>query len=488
MAPLHFFLNGKRVDVRDVSPNETLLNFLRYTASLTGTKEGCAEGDCGACTVLLLDAEQGRNPQYRAVNSCLLLMPMLHGREVFTIEGLKEEALHPVQEAMVKKLGSQCGFCTPGVVMSMTEAAYRDDIEDAWQVDDQMCGNLCRCTGYRPIRDAATEVIGTRPPGTLLRCLQNATCSKRELSYDCHGESFHIPTNFEDLFKRIEEHPDARIVAGGTDLSLEITKAHRRLPNLISVESLEELHRLELREGGVYIGAAVPLTDVESALQKRVPMIARILRFYGARQIKHRATAGGNICNASPIGDLPPVLLALNAELHVRSKDGSRVVSVDDFFLGYRQTALKPGEILEGIWVPDSAPGSKTSAYKVSRRRELDISSVAAGIVVTLDDDALVRAVRIGVGGVAATPIRAQQTEAFLVGKPWTEETVEDAAQVIEKEFSPLSDHRSSEWYRRKLIGNLLRGFFEETKDADFVAIPHAPTATLVLEGNHDQV
>ena len=332
MAPLHFFLNGNRVDVRDVSPNETLLNHLRHSLTLTGTKEGCAEGDCGACTVLLLDAEQGRKPQYRAVNSCLLLLPMLQGREIFTVEGLKEKHLHPVQQAMVDKLGSQCGFCTPGIVMSMTEAAYRNDIHDPWQVDDQMCGNLCRCTGYRPIRDAATEVVGIRPPGKLLHCLENAVGAERALAYETHGESFMVPTSFEELFTAIENQPDARIVAGGTDLSLEITKAHRKLPHLISVESVEPLNRLELKEDGVFIGAAVPLADVEQSLEQRMPMIPRILRFYGSRQIKHRATAGGNICNASPIGDLPPVLLALDARLHLRSKDGPRVVGIDDFF------------------------------------------------------------------------------------------------------------------------------------------------------------
>jgi xanthine dehydrogenase small subunit len=487
MAPLHFFLNGKRVDIRDISPNETLLNYVRYQASLTGTKEGCAEGDCGACTVLMLDAEQGRTPQYRAVNSCLILLPMLHGREVFTVEALRDKSLHPVQQAMVDTLGSQCGFCTPGVVMSMTEAAYRSDLDSAWKVDDQMCGNLCRCTGYRPIREAAKLVAGTKPPGRLLDCLDNAQSCDRGLNYEALGESFIIPTDFEGLFQALENQPNARIVAGATDLSLEITKAHRELPHLISVESIPELHQLELREAGVYIGAAVPLTDVETALLERMPMISRMLRYYGARQIKHRATAGGNICNASPIGDLPPVLLALDAQLHLRSKAGARTVSIDDFFLGYRQTVLKPGEVLEAIWVPNVAAASKSGAYKVSRRRELDISAVAAGIVLEMGADSVVTAARIGVGGVAATPIRAKQTEAFLVGKVWDEDTAEQAAQIIEEEFSPLSDHRSSEWYRRKVIGNLIRGFYQETLGSNFVSLPDAPTATLVLEASHDR-
>ncbi|MBT6177148.1 MAG: xanthine dehydrogenase small subunit [Deltaproteobacteria bacterium] len=487
MAPLHFFLNGKRVDIRDISPNETLLNYLRYEASLTGTKEGCAEGDCGACTVLMLDAEQGRAAQLRAVNSCLVLVPMLHGREVFTVEALRDKELHPVQQAMVDTLGSQCGFCTPGVVMSMTEAAYRSDLDSAWKVDDQMCGNLCRCTGYRPIREAATRVAGTRPPGKLLNCLDNAKSCDRGLNYEALGESFIIPTSFTELFQALENQPDARIVAGATDLSLEITKAHRELPHLVSVESIPELHQLELREEGVYIGAAVPLTDVETALLERMPMVSRMLRYYGARQIKHRATAGGNICNASPIGDLPPVLLALDAKLHLRSKAGARTVSIDEFFLGYRQTALKPGEVLEAIWIPNVLSASKSGAYKVSRRRELDISAVAAGIVVQLGEGSVVTAARIGVGGVAATPIRAKQTEDFLVGKVWNEDTAEEAAQIIEQEFSPLSDHRSSEWYRRKVIGNLIRGFYQETLDADFVSLPDAPTATVVLEASHEQ-
>lgn len=481
MEPVHFTLNAERVDIRDVSPNETLLNFLRYSKGLTGTKEGCAEGDCGACTVLVVDAEHGREPRLRAVNSCLLLLPMLHGREVFTVEGLKQESLHPVQEAMVDTLGSQCGFCTPGVVMSMAEAAYRHDIKEPWQLDDQMCGNLCRCTGYRPIRDAARRVVGTFPEGPILGSLQSRPQQQRSLDYEDGNESFSIPTDFDALFSQIEKCPEAQLIAGGTDLSLEITKAHRTLPRLISLEAIAELQRLEFKDDGVFIGSALPLSELESALSERVPLVTRMLRFFGARQIKHRATAGGNLCNASPIGDLPPVMLALNAQLHLRSQNGTRIVSADDFFLGYRKTALRPGEILEGVWLADLQKGAKSGAYKVSRRRELDISAVAAAFVVRTGDEGTVEEARLGVGGVAATPVRATQTENYLMGKIFCEEVVEQAATILENEFSPLSDLRGSEWYRRKLVGNFLRGFFIETQSSEFVALPNHPTGTMTL-------
>ena len=485
MGTLRFWLNGQSVEVNNVSANETVLNYLRREQRLVGTKEGCAEGDCGACTVLMLDGEGPSGPIYRAVNSCLLLLPMVHERQLFTVEGLEGTRFHVVQEALVEALGSQCGYCTPGIAMSMAELAYREDLDEPWKLEDQLCGNLCRCTGYRPIREAAQKIAGTRPSGTLLNLVEEATSEPRSLSYASGDMTFEMPDSFERLFELLDTKPEAKLIAGGTDLALSITKQRDRLPHLVSLDGIAALRELRFDEDGVGIGAGLPLADVESGCADKLPVISRMLRYFGARQIKHRATMGGNLCNASPIGDLAPVLLALDAVLIARSSKGRREIPIDDFFLGYRQTALQAGEILEAVRVPTQDSRAAAGAYKVSRRRELDISAVAAGMCVWLDEAGVVTQVRLGYGGMAATPSRAVQAEAYLQGKPWTAENVEAAAKIVEGEFSPLSDHRGSAWFRTKLAGNLLRGFHIETRGGGASTLPNRPSATIVMEAGH---
>ncbi len=273
MDVLRFFVNDLPVEVRGLSPNTTLLEWLRRDARLTGTKEGCAEGDCGACTVLLLDPGAEGGPKLRAVNSCLVLLPMVAGRRIWTVEGLAEARgdAHPAQQAMVEALGSQCGYCTPGVVMSLAEACHRDDLDAEWKLEDQLAGNLCRCTGYRPIRDAAQEVAGTRPDDALARALAEAPDDPRPAGYLEGDDRFFLPETFEALFDHLEADPEARLVAGGTDLSLEITKAHRHLPALVSVEALPSLREILVAEAETRFGAALPLTDLEAATAERFP-------------------------------------------------------------------------------------------------------------------------------------------------------------------------------------------------------------------------
>ena len=463
MDAISFILDGERVVITDVSPTTTALDWLRRDQRLTGTKEGCAEGDCGACTIAMLDHDAVGGPSWRSINACLVLLPMLHGRTVVTVAGLaKDGALHPVQEAMVRNLGSQCGFCTPGVVMTMFEACYRKDIDADWKLGDQMCGTLCRCTGYRPIRDAANEVKGLRPDDAFT-ALEKTEPMPRDLSYVTGAQRYFAPATLDGLFDRLEANTDARIVCGMTDLGLDVTKRHIAFPCLISLEAIAELRTVEHADGLWRIGATVPLSELEALTEHDLIPLARMLRYFAARQIKNRATVGGNLCNASPIGDLAPALLSLGAVAIVRGKAGERRIPLCDFFLSYRKTALEEGEIMVAVEVPDVPKSARAATYKVSKRRELDISAIAAGLYVDVVDG-IVTTARLAYGGMAATPKRASAAEAALVGQPWTRATVAAAVSKLEEDFQPLSDHRGSAWYRMTVAKNLLQGFYEETR------------------------
>lgn len=483
-----FHVNGRETTVRDVSPTTTLLQYLRGPLHLAGTKEGCAEGDCGACTVVVLDTEAPGGPRWRAVNSCLLLVPLLHGKHVFTVEGLRsgpgDEGLHPVQRALVDALGSQCGYCTPGVVMSMVEACYRPDLDADWKLDDQMCGNLCRCTGYRPIREATISIAGQRPDDRLRAALSREGKAQPSLDYATDGargaQRFWIPTEWDALFDVIEQHPSHRFIQGATDLGLDVTKHGRHFDALISLQGLAELRRLEVDGSRWSVGAGVKLADLEDATDHAVPPLSRMLRFFGSRQIKNSATVGGNVCNASPIGDLAPVFLALGATFIARGRGGERAVAADDFFTGYRTTALQPGELLARIEFDAPSADARFVSYKVSKRREMDISAVSAALRVHVDDGGTITAACFAFGGMAATPARAQAAEAAAVGKPWSAETLEGSATAIATDFTPLSDHRGSAWYRSTLAANLLRGFFDDVAAEPMPRLPDRPTGTLL--------
>jgi xanthine dehydrogenase small subunit len=480
MERLRFFLNDRPVEETGLSPTTTLLRYLRDRAHLSGTKEGCAEGDCGACSVAVLEHDGQGAPALRAVNACLVLLPMVQGKRVYTVEALKEGGkYHLVQETLARELGSQCGYCTPGVAMSMLEACHRRDMDEPWKLDAQMCGNLCRCTGYRPIREAAQRVAGQRPQDRFARALAETQPESMALAYEAGAQRYFTPGTLEALWDVLEKHPDARFVVGGTDLSLEVTKKYAEPPLLVSLEALPELRALEPREGGHRVGATVRLTDLEDYARAACPPMERMLRYFGSRQIKNRATVGGNLCTASPIGDLAPVLLALGAEAVVRSRAGERRMPMEDFFQGYRRTALKRGEVLACVDIPVQPAGARALSYKVSKRRELDISSVSAGFRVVVDGEGKVAEARLAYGGMAATPSRARNTEAALVGRPWTEATVEEALSRLDEDFKPLTDHRGSAWYRARVAKNLLRGFFLETQQSPTPRLAEGHTATV---------
>jgi xanthine dehydrogenase small subunit len=460
---LRFQLNGEPVSVTGVSPTTTLLEWLRQTGRV-GTKEGCAEGDCGACTVTWRT-----DAGWRAVNACLIPLPSVHGREVLTVEGLEGAALHPAQQALVETLGSQCGYCTPGFVMSLFEACHRTDLDAPWKLDDQLCGNLCRCTGYRPIRDALAQVAGTQPDDGW----DGDAAALERLDYATETQSFSRPATLPELWDAMDAQPDARLICGGTDLGLDITQKGVKFPALISLEALP-LQGVQPIDGGWRVGATTRLSDLEA--NAPAPVIARMLRYFASRQIKNRATLGGNLCNASPIGDMAPVLLALNAVAVLGSRGGERRVPMDDFYLAYRQTAMQPGEVLVAVEIPTPDPATRLSAYKVSKRRELDISVVCGCFAVHVVDGTVAWA-RLAYGGMAATTLRATAAEDAMTGQPWTLATIERAITALD--FTPLSDHRGSAWYRATVAGNLLRGFFTETAETAWPPLSDRPSGTV---------
>ncbi len=462
-----FSLNGERVLVEGVPATTTLLDWLR-TSGRTGSKCGCAEGDCGACTVALVERDAAGRPAYRAINSCIALLPMFAGREVVTVEGLaSEDKLHPVQAAMVGHYGSQCGYCTPGFVVSMFEAYYRGDVKEPGQVNDQLCGNLCRCTGYRPIRDAAVAALAQRTPETdaadrFARRLREDVPPPDALAYLGAGERFFRPTSLAELFALRGRHPHAKLVAGATEIGVELNKKFKKFPALISVEGVPELTRIESTPGAWRIGAAATLTAVEEGLAGEYPSVAKMLAVFASRQIRNRATLGGNLVTASPIGDSAPVLLTLDASVVLASTLGERTVPLDGFFTGYRQTQLRPDEIMQEIVLPRGGVAKgftrRVDFQKVSHRRELDISIVAGAFTVECDAGGVVRKARIAYGGVAAMPLRARRAEAALEGRTLAV-AAKDVAEILRGEFKPIDDVRGSAEYRRGVIVSLWEKF-----------------------------
>jgi xanthine dehydrogenase small subunit len=492
MNVIRFELNQKEIEVSDVPPTLTLLRYLRDEIQMKGTKEGCAEGDCGACTVVVLNEE---DQSYRSINSCLLLVPMLHGKSLFTVEHLKQNGqYHRVQNHLAKNLGSQCGYCTPGVVMSLFSGCYRTDLEEEWQIDDQMCGNLCRCTGYRPIHDTALDVLGQRPQDAFLEYACTPSALKKKVShsslhYSHQGQSFFSPRTLDELWPYWQTHPNSLLVSGGTDLGLMITKRFEYPQSLISLESLNVLHENEITDEKWMIGSAVPLSKVESLAKTHCTTLERMLRFFGARQIKNRGTLGGNLCTASPIGDTSPVLLALNASVLLQSAQGKRSLPLKEFFTGYRQTALKDQEVLTHIVIPleeqqtesTSTLRVESRAYKVSKRQELDISTVSAAFWIKQDEHNTIIDVRLAYGGMSATPVRATSIETQLIGQVLDDTLIDQSVQWIQNHFTPFSDHRGSAWYRSTVAGNLWRGFCMEINQNQDPRLPYRPTATVIV-------
>ena len=471
-----FELNGERVRVEGASSTMTLLQYLRATGR-TGTKEGCAEGDCGACTVVVVERGVKGEPTYRAINSCITLLPMVAGREVLTVEGLaRDGTLHPVQREMAEGHGSQCGYCTPGFVMSMFEGYHRDDL-DAEGLGAQLCGNLCRCTGYRPIREAMDRALadkGERPADLFQLRLGKDVRSLPALDYrgtddQGQGQRFFRPTKLDELLRLRADLPRASLIAGATEIGVEINKKMREFPLLISTEGVAEMTRVERRRDGWRIGGAATLSAVEDAIGDELPALRKMLLVFASRQIRNRATVAGNLVTASPIGDLPPVLLALDAQVELASVRGRRTVALGDFFTGYRKTVLAADEVMVSVFLPRPAPGALVNSYKVSKRREMDISAVAAAFRIERDEAGIVTRARLAYGGVAATPARARRAEELLEGQPWGPESIGWAMAALAVTFTPLDDVRAGVEFRRGLVVSLFEKFVrgEESEAQD---------------------
>ncbi|MFZ4728970.1 MAG: xanthine dehydrogenase small subunit, partial [Pseudanabaena sp.] len=401
-------------------------------------------------------------PQYQAVNSCLVPIGAIAGREVITAEGIANEQLHPVQAAMVETAGSQCGYCTPGFIMSMFAAYYNGSLSNDICIE----GNLCRCTGYIPIRKAAQQLAATIPDDQFSTELAQKTCDLAAIAYVNAQQLFYRPTELSEALQLLQQYPEATLVAGATDLGLEMSWHRRTYPVLISLEAIEELKQINQTDDHVEIGAAVPLSHIEDLLHGVFPSLDEMLHWFAARQIRNRATLGGNIGTASPIGDLPPVLLALDASLKLASVEGDRSLPLADFFKGYRQTELKQGEIIHSVTIPKAIASGATKrlsqSYKIGKRGTDDISIVAAAFVIDLDAEQKILHARLAYGGVAATPIRAIAIEEMLIGQSWTMETVRSVKPALREVFTPLSDLRGSADYRKMLVGNLFEKFFVE--------------------------
>ena len=460
-----FSINGTLIHLKETAPTQTLLSYLREHR-LVGTKEGCGDGDCGACTVVLVGQGADGQGHYQAVNSCLLPVGILGGREIYTVEGISSgnegRSLHPVQQSMVECGGSQCGYCTPGFIMSLFAGYYNGQLDDS-----TVEGNLCRCTGYLPIRRAAQRVaLAEHPADAFSAHLQNAQVLLEPTVYTGRNHCCYRPIHLSEALRLLQEHPDATLVAGSTDLGLEMSWHRQAYPVMIALEGVAELLTITQTDAVVVIGAAVPLSHIEDQLRGIFPSMDEMLHWFAARQVRNRATLGGNLGTASPIGDMPPVLLALDATLQVASDTGVRTISIQDFFKGYRVTDLRPGEVIVSVTIPKSmttgAVRRLSQSYKVGKRGTDDISIVAASYTVDLDAQNQVIHARLAYGGVAATPIRAIAIEHWLIGKPWTHATVLAAKAQLNTSFTPLSDLRGSADYRCRLVANLFEKFFVE--------------------------
>jgi len=475
---IRFVLDGEIIEITDVDPTRTVLQFLREDIYRTGTKEGCAEGDCGACTVVLAELNRdGDDLSLRAINSCIQFLPTLDGKELITVESLSADGeLHPVQKAMVDCHASQCGFCTPGFVMSLF-ALYKTNARPTRrEIDDALAGNLCRCTGYRPIIEAAQSVRNVAPGDDWLRqsCDSQSIPNERVerlrglrrekgLRVIGHGKSFFAPTSVGELAGILAEYPDATVLAGGTDIGLWVTKQHRELSTIVYTGRVDALNELDVSATHIEIGAAVTLSNAMAVIVELYPDLDELFRRFASPPIRNAGTLGGNIANGSPIGDSMPALMVVGSSLVLRSGDDTREIQLDDFYIDYQINELRPGEFIETIRIPLPEDNVVIRSYKLSKRFDQDISAVCVAYRLKLEDDR-VASFRMACGGMAATIRRAFHCEAEIEGRRWNDETLGRASDALKKDFTPISDMRASAEYRLVAAQNLLRRFYLESR------------------------
>jgi xanthine dehydrogenase small subunit len=488
---IRFILDGELVEINDIDPTRTVLQYLREDIGRVGSKEGCAEGDCGACTVVIGEAV-GQRLRFRAVNACIQFMPTLDGKMLFTVESLKsaQGELHPVQQSMVDYHGSQCGFCTPGFVMSMF-ALYKNEADpDRKAIDDALSGNLCRCTGYRSIIEATQHmseyplpknadpiifspakenaVAPSEQEKTIVKQLQSLQ-RKQGLRLEGAGRTYFAPVSIEELADCYQQNPGACILAGGTDVGLWVTKQLRELSDVIYLGNVTELNQINESDAGMEIGAAVTLTDAFERLSSEYPDLTEMFRRFSSVPVRNAGTLVGNIANGSPIGDSMPALISIGARVKLRQGGVSREMALEDLYLDYMKNAMQPGEFVESVIIPKSDESLKVRCYKLCKRFDQDISAVCAAFSLRLNGGT-VASITIAFGGMAAIPKRAAEAEAVLSGNSWDEVTVQKAMKALIQDFSPLTDMRASATYRQQGAANMLYRFYLETRSQDALA------------------
>jgi xanthine dehydrogenase small subunit len=483
--PIRFLHRGAVVEVADAAPTRTVLEWLREDARCTGTKEGCAEGDCGACTVVLGEVGAGGALQLKPVNACIQFLPTLDGKALFAVDDVaaSDGTLHPVQQAMVDCHGSQCGFCTPGFVMSLWASYQRHGaagkVPARQTLADELSGNLCRCTGYRPILDAGQRMFSIAPVTPMPAA--PVVAALQELQADAplnYRGSFHAPRTLADFATLRAAKPQAKVLAGSTDMGLWVTKQFRDLGELIFIGEVAELKRVESTDSTITIGAAATLEDAWSALADEWPSLRDVWLRFASLPIRQAGTMGGNVANGSPIGDSAPALIALGATVVLRRGERVRSLPLEDFYLDYMKNVLEPGEFVMALEVPRRS-AQQLRVYKISKRFDCDISAVCAALGIALDGERIA-STRLAYGGMAGTVRRAAQAEAALVGQPWTETTLQAAQAALARDFTPLTDMRASAAYRMQVAQNLLRRFWLETRPG--AALPESAVSVWARE------
>ena len=460
---IEFILNDELIKINNVDTNVSVLNYLRIDKRLTGTKEGCASGDCGACTAIIAELKNNKL-EYKAINTCIMFLYSLHGKQLITVEHLSNSKLHPVQQSMVDNHGSQCGFCTPGFVMSMF-GMYKDKVKPSNQnIDEYLAGNLCRCTGYNSIKKAAKKMYSygrkdkfSKNENKIIKLLKKI--KHNDILISKNNNKFYIPLNLKNLIQYTQNNKQYKFVTGGTDIALEVTKKNNNINSLIYLGNNKDLNYIKIKENYINIGSATPINKIIPILKKYYPSFADMFDRYGSTQIRNVASIGGNLGSASPIGDSLPALLALNAKLILQSKN-QRLLDIKDFFKAYRKTALKNNEFIKEIRIP-ILKSHIFKCYKISKRIDDDISSLFVAYLMKLKNNIIID-INIAYGGMDSIPNFAFKTQKYLIGKEFNLKNIDKSKQMIEKDFTPLTDVRASSTYRKLVSKNLMDRLFLE--------------------------